>query len=62
MRRVDFLLSVFLSLALLRHFLRGEEWVVYIAFALMPIYALLAWLLQIQINILKRKLRRKVKR
>ncbi len=62
MRRVDFLLSVFLSLSLLRHFLKGEEWVVYVAFAAMPAYALLAWLLQTKINFLKRKLRRKVKR
>ncbi len=54
MKRVDFLISVFICVICWReHVIGNEELPFYILLILLPMYALLAWIKQVQINLLK---------
>ena len=55
MNRLDFLVTVMFSVMLLDRFLKGEMWVAYLAFFMLPMFALLAWVLSIHIRMLKRE-------
>jgi len=53
MKRVDFLYSLFASSALALCYVRGyEDLAFYTAIGLIPVYALMTWLKQMQINLL----------
>ena len=54
MKRVDFLVSILISSILLREYLNGNEHVFYVAIAGIIIYSLIGWMLDIQLNLLKR--------